>query len=940
MILRGCVLLVAILAASTPVRLAASQALAEDPLRGDEAGVATSEARRHGNGERFLAEQPAFAAPAAASSAAYRQKIKLMNPHGGNTTEILQRAADAFNSLHPEVEVEIVYVGWPDLQKSIEGNCTTKDLREEKRCEEQPDNDIVLTVVGSTWAADLYDKGILTPLDMTAWKDERQFGDVTRDFFRHLDVDYRFPSDPQEPSSPKEWFVVPFDVATWMLFYRKDLYAKYLGPNTRAPHKIEEALDNGRKIMAAMRAENASLVMYNWPQPSTGESHLVTAAFLPWVLGYGSEFVAHGGECSYTQQNFRTALDAFANMDAPVRETMESDCLRAFARGEAIHLSSPGWAPGFMRDVIGKEGNFLINASEQIGVAILPSGPMGFYAPQEGTGMAIPSWVPKGTKRDKAWEFLKFLLEPNHKWYPEIVREAKLVPAYESAFLRETNLGYCTDTCVAVRNTWPFAVPTNYPQTEYYKLARIEKNKTISWMITSVRDGRNSTEVTEEACRIFKDLTTDPPRFTDWNGLRPLESASYLYMAWALGVALGTVLVVWSTYYVVTYIRTKRQLERKRLADYNKVIDMAEEEAGALLHPMVLCSAESFLAMDSLTSYEKLRDAGKLIWLDSKAEIDAFKKDHLILFISHQWLGWGRPDPDNVHYLTMKTAIHQVTGKILRQRKSAAQLTPATLAETYIWCDFTSIAQEHRNMQVLAISSLPVYSAESDAFVIVAPTTMHCDTGMECNATTYSLRGWCRAEMLSKVCSTGLAHMYIIERLEAGIEPVRGGVLASLDMNVFEGDFSCCSIGHQSCSRCDKENLMKPMLGLYALMLRRAKDDPNVAAMARRIKAKRDKFFPKTFEFKSWREDSKGELVVEKEERDLFGPLVAMMEGRVGQHQNLPRSSAKTFSKTLSSELEEHASMHGVGNHMATYTSTMSAAFSVIGESEEDATRD
>lgn len=56
--------------------------------------------------------------------------------------------------------------------------------------------------------------------------------------------------------------------------------------------------------------------------------------------------------------------------------------------------------------------------------------------------------------------------------------------------------------------------------------------------------------------------------------------------------------------------------------------------------------------------------------------------------------------------------------------------------------DFGSIAQEHRGMQVMAISSLPVYSAYSDAFIVVAPKAKHAQTGLPCDLGSYATRGW------------------------------------------------------------------------------------------------------------------------------------------------------------------------------------------------------
>ena len=43
------------------------------------------------------------------------------------------------------------------------------------------------------------------------------------------------------------------------------------------------------------------------------------------------------------------------------------------------------------------------------------------------------------------------------------------------------------------------------------------------------------------------------------------------------------------------------------------------------------------------------------------------------------------------------------------------------------------------------ILPLPVYAAYSDAFIVVAPTAKHAQTGLSCDIDSYATRGWCRA---------------------------------------------------------------------------------------------------------------------------------------------------------------------------------------------------
>lgn len=172
-------------------------------------------------------------------------------------------------------------------------------------------------------------------------------------------------------------------------------------------------------------------------------------------------------------------------------------------------------------------------------------------------------------------------------------------------------------------------------------------------------------------------------------------------------------------------------------------------------------------------------------------------------------------------------------------------------------------------MQMLAVSSLPVYASSADIFVIVAPPAEH-QSSRRCDLQSYNARGWCRAEMLAKICSSGLQNFFVFE--ESGLEPVTEQRLPSLSMYVFEGEFSCCQQRHLKTS-CDKEALVEPVLGLYSLVLRQVRAGVNKEHMKpilQHIHKNKERFFPSTYRF-----HKEGSAV---EERELFGPLVDSTE--------------------------------------------------------------
>jgi hypothetical protein len=115
-----------------------------------------------------------------------------------------------------------------------------------------------------------------------------------------------------------------------------------------------------------------------------------------------------------------------------------------------------------------------------------------------------------------------------------------------------------------------------------------------------------------------------------------------------------------------------------------------------------------------------------------------------------QWTSFSAPDPSGVQYATMVNALRRV---LAEERWSDAR--------TWVWVDYISIPQRSRGMQKLAINSLSAYASAAHAFVIVAPSVVHADTGKMCNVETYNRRMWCRAENLCHSLRNGIGAMWL-----------------------------------------------------------------------------------------------------------------------------------------------------------------------------------
>jgi len=348
----------------------------------------------------------------------------------------------------------------------------------------------------------------------------------------------------------------------------------------------------------------------------------------------------------------------------------------------------------------------------------------------------------------------------------------------------------------------------------------------------------------------------------------------------------------------------REEVSQREKVSLTRKLDNARDCVRELSAPLVLMRASQFLSAKKLPVHEKIRDdaKSKLIFLDTMDSADAFLKTNYTIFFSHQWLGFGQPDPDNVQMNVMKEAVVDLIKKVNVSEEKA-----------FVWCDYFSISQRNREFQRLAILSLPAYASSLHAFVIAAPAAMHADHKVECNLASYKRRGWCRAEVFSHIARRGISNVYVatggvksgkyetIAPLEMIEKSIRGENLATetdtasltvsrrqekeemlerLDahgeslidemINVFSGDFTCCKLKHTwDKSICDREKLLEPMLGLYCDIYKR-RLTPRIKHIYAKIADKKSDIFPATIVVR---------LPNGKEEtRTLFGNLIELAE--------------------------------------------------------------
>mmetsp|Transcript_46250 Transcript_46250/g.122689 ORF Transcript_46250/g.122689 Transcript_46250/m.122689 type:complete len:804 (-) Transcript_46250:206-2617(-) len=342
----------------------------------------------------------------------------------------------------------------------------------------------------------------------------------------------------------------------------------------------------------------------------------------------------------------------------------------------------------------------------------------------------------------------------------------------------------------------------------------------------------------------------------------PIDKALITSVIVCVVAAVGFMLAVSLLFVSLCLVfRAQQSLKREK-----KMVDMQRVEAAdrctrALAAPMVLMSAPNFLAMETLEVYEDWRGRGKLVVIDNlEQEMARFKEENLIVFFSHEWLSWLLPDTyDLIQLKAMKRAVQH--------------LMKTTQKRIYVWFDYVSVAQRHSGSKSMAVQSLPVYCGYANFFVIVAPDAKHENTKKLCSFATYARRGWCRAEMLSRILSCGLDNMYVMEGEAKAMEPMKPEVFSNVSLSVFEGEFTQAQ---------DAERLLVPMLGLYSMILRR-KNRAMVKHIKRYIDANKGRFFPSSYIV-----TDEGKVPVK---RKLFGSLVSLLEEYVAKQDRRPEQT-------------------------------------------------
>mmetsp|Transcript_5419 Transcript_5419/g.7092 ORF Transcript_5419/g.7092 Transcript_5419/m.7092 type:complete len:986 (+) Transcript_5419:173-3130(+) len=379
---------------------------------------------------------------------------------------------------------------------------------------------------------------------------------------------------------------------------------------------------------------------------------------------------------------------------------------------------------------------------------------------------------------------------------------------------------------------------------------------------------------TVQKCRLHR----EDMDFNDPATCKEAEDNSTLVII-VLCSILGAAVLLAVFYFSYKQYKSYKAIKKAHEEHMEKTLNEATRCLRSLEYPLHLLRGDEFISEETLTRHEVMRNTHRLVVLDNIADVDAFvQAGKQIVFFSHQWTSFTKPDPTNHQF---KHMVHAV--KELAKRNGWDDFR-----DVFVWVDYSCIPQANASVQNLAIRSLAVYASSATYFVIVAPETQHDDLDHVCDLDTYQRRMWCRAEQVCYSMRNGTGGMFLAGSKPGGgghfdFTPVKSGFFLE-SLHVFNGELTCCRFEHKGMEACDRQSLVVPILGLYGELFRAAydgikdgsADTQTVEAFLNEIEKHQETVFPRTFNRVMWRKNKR--LV---EEVLLFGDLIDRMRAKI-----------------------------------------------------------
>ena len=70
-----------------------------------------------------------------------------------------------------------------------------------------------------------------------------------------------------------------------------------------------------------------------------------------------------------------------------------------------------------------------------------------------------------------------------------------------------------------------------------------------------------------------------------------------------------------------------------------------------------MVNLKTFKDLGRVTAHEEVLDRGLLVHVHTYQDLVKFVEEHPTAFISHQWVAWADPDPDNLQFNDMVASL-------------------------------------------------------------------------------------------------------------------------------------------------------------------------------------------------------------------------------------------------------------------------------------------
>jgi hypothetical protein len=220
----------------------------------------------------------------------------------------------------------------------------------------------------------------------------------------------------------------------------------------------------------------------------------------------------------------------------------------------------------------------------------------------------------------------------------------------------------------------------------------------------------------------------------------------------------------------------------------------------------------------SLSRLRKIQHLEPHQTLLARGELTEYKPGMMVIFVSHEWVSHGHPDPEMQQFQVLLEVLGakglvagnprcveseyldalQNNGKCMKTSQWKSILGDPD--KVFIWFDYISVPQAGggpgwQEQQAAAISCIPFYVNTCNWFMVLVPPLDHVSKkGQTVELATWNRRGWCRMENTIKFLSQSSLPAIVVR--SAKRVTFASNALA-LGYAVGTGDFSCCEMGHK-----------------------------------------------------------------------------------------------------------------------------------------------